>query len=140
MSCTFQAAIGLFGMVGGPLLGVFSLGMFVPFASSVGALTGLLTSLVFVLWMGFGQIVARQMGTFDTASFAPVMNTSTTSCPADWMSAETDNTTITSTVGSSEIHYTTFNHLGLYDISYLWYGPLSLLICVVIGALVSLTR
>ena len=36
-------------MVGGPLLGVFSLGMFVPFASSVGALTGLLTSLVFVL-------------------------------------------------------------------------------------------
>ncbi len=69
------------------------------------------------------------------------MNTSTTNCPVDWMSAETDNTTtITSPVSSSEVHYTTFNHLGLYDISYLWYGPLSLLICVVIGALVSLTR
>ena len=35
-----QAAIGLFGMVGGPLLGVFTLGMFVPFASSAGALSG----------------------------------------------------------------------------------------------------
>ena len=127
-------------MVGGPLLGVFSLGMFVPFASSVGALTGLLTSLVFVLWMGFGQIVARQMGTYDAASFASMMNTSTANCPSDWMSAETDNITATSPVSSSEVHYTTFNHLGLYDISYLWYGPLSLLICVVIGVLVSLTR
>ena len=73
-------------MVGGPLLGVFSLGMFVPFASSVGALTGLLTSLVFVLWMGFGQIVARQMGTFDAASFAPMMNTTTSNCPGDYSS------------------------------------------------------
>ena len=127
-------------MVGGPLLGVFSLGMFVPFASSVGALTGLLTSLVFVLWMGFGQIVARQMGTFDAASFAPMMNTTTSNCPGDWMmSADSDNTTA-APVSSSEVHYTTFNHLGLYDISYLWYGPLSLLICLVIGVLVSLTR
>ena len=33
------AAIQLFGMLGGPILGIFSLGMFVPFASSVGALT-----------------------------------------------------------------------------------------------------
>ena len=126
--------------MGGPLLGVFSLGMFVPFASSVGALTGLLTSLVFVLWMGFGQIVARQMGTFDATSFAPMMNTTTSHCPGDWMmSADTDNTTA-ALVSSSEVHYTTFNHLGLYDISYLWYGPLSLLICLVIGVLVSLTR
>ena len=79
-------------------------------------------------------------GTFDAASFAPMMNTTTSHCPGDWMMSEdTDNTTA-APVSSSEVHYTTFNHLGLYDISYLWYGPLSLLICVVIGALVSLTR
>ena len=126
-------------MVGGPLLGVFSLGMFVPFANSAGALTGLLISLVFVLWMGLGQIVARQKETFDAASFAPMMNTSTADCPSDWISSDTadSNTTL---VSSSVVHYSNFNHLGLYDISYLWYGPISLLICVVIGVLVSLTR
>ena len=131
-----QAAIGLFGMVGGPLLGVFSLGMFVPFANSAGALTGLLISLVFVLWMGLGQIVARQKETFDAASFAPMMNTSTSDCPADWISSDT---TLVSSGVAAQVH-SNFNHLGLYDISYLWYGPISLLICVVLGVLVSLMR
>ena len=128
-------------MVGGPLLGVFSLGMFVPFANSAGALTGLLISLVFVLWMGLGQIVARQKGTYDAASFAPMMNTSTADCPSDWISSDTaDSNSNTTLVSSSVVHYSNFNHLGLYDISYLWYGPISLLICVVLGVLVSLMR
>ena len=128
-------------MVGGPLLGVFSLGMFVPFANSAGALTGLLISLVFVLWMGLGQIVARQKGTYDAASFAPMMNTSTSDCPADWISSDTaySNTTLVSSGVAAQVH-SNFNHLGLYDISYLWYGPISLLICVVLGVLVSLMR
>ena len=35
---------------------------------------------------------------------------------------------------------TDFVHLGLYDISYLWYGPLSFLVCMVLGCLVSLVK
>ena len=86
--------------------------MFVPFATSAGAATGLLTSLALVLWTGLGQVVARQHGTIDTARFATSMNTSTAQCPASWLA----NTTVatTSTVPSS-----TFPHLALYDLSYM---------------------
>ena len=86
--------------------------MFVPFATSAGAATGLLTSLALVLWTGLGQVVARQHGKLDTARFAASMNTSTAQCPASWLA----NTTVTAT---STVPPSTFPHLALYDLSYM---------------------
>ena len=86
--------------------------MFVPFATSAGAATGLLTSLALVLWTGLGQVVARQHGTIDTARFAASMNTSTAQCPASWLA----NTTVATT---STVPASTFTHLALYDLSYM---------------------
>ena len=33
-----------------------------------------------------------------------------------------------------------FAHLSLYDVSYMWYGPITFLICIFVGLLVSLAR
>ena len=50
-----QAALTIFGVVGGPVFGMFTLGMFTRLGNQRGAIVGLLTSLVFSLWIGFGQ-------------------------------------------------------------------------------------
>lgn len=50
-----QAALTIFGVVGGPILGLFTLGMFTESATQRGVVTGILISFAFCLWIGFGQ-------------------------------------------------------------------------------------
>lgn len=45
----------IFGVVGGPLLGIFTLGMLIESANQTGAITGILSSLGITLWIAFGQ-------------------------------------------------------------------------------------
>ena len=125
-------------MVGGPILGAFSLGMFVPFANAVGAVTGLLSSLIFVFWWGFGFIAANFSRTYDRARFSPLMPSTTDNCPASWLpDPATNNTTTAAALTNPQ---SSFNHLGLYDLSYMWFSPVSCLFCIVVGCLVSLYR
>ncbi|XP_066265982.1 sodium-coupled monocarboxylate transporter 1-like [Branchiostoma lanceolatum] len=50
-----QAGLSIFGTIGGPILGIFVLGMLFPCANGKGGFVGLFCSLVISMWLGFGQ-------------------------------------------------------------------------------------
>lgn len=77
--------MSIFGLAGGPLLGVFTLGMYFPWANSVvsghfirkvmqakffivcmdlmqGAICGLFCSVIIMFWIGFGGMIIRAQG------------------------------------------------------------------------------
>uniref|UniRef100_A0A8C4CLL7 Sodium-coupled monocarboxylate transporter 1 n=1 Tax=Denticeps clupeoides TaxID=299321 RepID=A0A8C4CLL7_9TELE len=54
MGSVLQAALSIFGMISGPLLGIYILGMFFRCANSKGGLAGLITGLILTLWVGIG--------------------------------------------------------------------------------------
>ncbi|XP_077582887.1 sodium-coupled monocarboxylate transporter 1 [Stigmatopora nigra] len=54
LGSVLQAALSIFGMLSGPLLGLYLLGMFFRTANSTGGLVGMLLSLVLTLWVGIG--------------------------------------------------------------------------------------
>ncbi|XP_070284973.1 sodium-dependent multivitamin transporter [Myotis yumanensis] len=128
MGPVLQAAISIFGMVGGPLLGLFCLGMFFPCANPPGAVVGLLAGLIMAFWIGIGSIVTR-MG----SGPAPLpLNGSHFSLPSNLstiaMTTPMPSTTLSRPTGLQR----------LYSLSYLWYSAHNSTTVIVVGLLVSL--
>ncbi|XP_061075950.1 sodium-coupled monocarboxylate transporter 1 [Conger conger] len=57
MGSILQAALSIFGMISGPLLGLYFLGMFFRCANSTGGVVGLCSGLLLTLWVGIGAQV-----------------------------------------------------------------------------------
>uniref|UniRef100_A0A8C6SC65 Solute carrier family 5 member 8, like n=1 Tax=Neogobius melanostomus TaxID=47308 RepID=A0A8C6SC65_9GOBI len=55
MGSVLQTALVIFGMISGPLLGLYLLGMFFCTPNSIGSLSGLLIGLALTLWIGIGN-------------------------------------------------------------------------------------
>ncbi|NWI81357.1 SC5A8 protein, partial [Dryoscopus gambensis] len=55
LGALLQAALSIFGMVGGPLLGLFALGILCSFANGIGAFVGLVSGFAISLWVGIGS-------------------------------------------------------------------------------------
>lgn len=116
-----QAALSLFGMIGGPLLGLFSLGLFFPWANKWGAYTGLIGSLIFMFWIGIGA----QIHKFPAAK--SIIDIS----GCNWNVSSQPPTPVPVAVKKMTAVQV------LYTLSYLWYSATAVLTTVVIGLLVS---
>ncbi|XP_056281680.1 solute carrier family 5 member 6 [Pseudoliparis swirei] len=112
-----QVALKIFGMVGGPVLGLFCLGMFFPWANSTGALAGLGTGLALAFWVGIGSIVARG------GSGAMPLPGNTTSA----LHAALANVTLSRPSGLNRF----------YSLSYMWYSAFGCVTVILTGLAVS---
>ncbi|XP_059140802.1 sodium-coupled monocarboxylate transporter 1-like [Physella acuta] len=136
-------SFGVFGMVGGPLLGLIMNGIFIPFINSWGAGAGLITSLVACLYVGIDPVLypppsndlpLRSDGCpYDNSSLVRILdewNTSTTA------SSFTSTTAASLNVSSATVTTTaSSDHLYL---SYIHYSTLALIVSAVVGVIVSL--
>ncbi|KAL0273741.1 UNVERIFIED_CONTAM: hypothetical protein PYX00_006346 [Menopon gallinae] len=116
-------AISLSGFFSGSLLGVFLLGIYVPFANAMGAFVGLVSGIGIVGWMTIGVQVSIEKGYY----VYETLPLSTAGCPVA-------NETFSALIQSSD------QELALlpYRISFLWYSFLAILITFVVGVVVSL--
>ncbi|CAL4064166.1 unnamed protein product, partial [Meganyctiphanes norvegica] len=118
----------IFGMVGGPLLGVFTLGMFFPWANSKGAFIGTITSLTLTFWIGFGYQVSKAYGQIVDIK----MPTSIAGCGFnESYRAALETVTESMLEDPGEPLY-------IYRLSYLWYSAVGCLTVIIVGLLVSL--
>jgi len=133
------AALGIFGIVGGPVLGGFTLGMFVPWANSLGAFVGMFSSLIFTMWFGFGQTVAKNFGTYDSGN--SLKPTSVESCPSNIYNAtSTISTTMANDTMMEDPDEYVFPHVDIYNVSYMWFSAIPCMWTIVVGSLVSLYK
>ncbi|KAI0242049.1 Sodium-dependent multivitamin transporter [Lamellibrachia satsuma] len=125
-----QAALGLFGMIGGPTLGLFILGMLFPWSNAKGAYAGFLSGLVTTMWLGIGAHVYKP--------YIPRAPVSTAGC-------DVINSTIWSTSTSAVYEATTTlpdpadaaGYLAFYRTSYMWYSLFAVLVTNTVGLAVS---
>lgn len=124
-----QAALSLFGMIGGPLLGLFLLGMVFPWSNKWGAYSGLFTGLIFMFWIGVGAQIHKPYN-----PKAPVF---TTDCNWNLTAGNSSFTTTTPMNNVSTIPEESDPLQRLYSLSYMWYSATAVLTVCSVGLIVS---
>ncbi|XP_057281571.1 sodium-coupled monocarboxylate transporter 1 [Pezoporus wallicus] len=132
LGALLQAALSIFGMVGGPLLGLFALGILCSFANGIGAFVGLVSGFVISLWVGIGSQIYPPL-----PERTKPLSLSTIGCnisSGNLTATENPLTTIFNTP-SAERPVLADNW---YSLSYLYFSTLGTLITVAVGIIISL--
>lgn len=130
LGALIQAAGSLGAITAGPLLGIFTLGMFCPFANPKGALVGGVVSGTLIGWISIGTQLQMARGLI-THPQKPV---SVEGCNADWVTeylALTRHDPQATPAPPVELPF------PLFTLSYMYYTALGTLTAVIVGAIVS---
>ncbi|CAH1798707.1 unnamed protein product [Owenia fusiformis] len=129
-------ALKIFGIIGGPLLGLFTLGILFPCANAWGAGAGLIASLAIEFWINLGFIL--------NGLTTPTLPTRTDGCPNATFTSNATFTTMVST--TTTMVYETTQAVEpteepaifyMYKISYMWFTVIALLVTFIVGLPVS---
>ncbi|KAI7792185.1 putative sodium-coupled monocarboxylate transporter 1, partial [Triplophysa rosa] len=138
MGGMLQAAISIVGVIGGPLLGLFSLAVLFPCANSKGGLAGLLCGLALSLWVCIGAQIYHPLPENNRP-----LDLSTHGCnltlPVDGL-----NWTIGPTERTKDDFVQKEENLdrpwladNWYSLSYLYFCPMGTLAVIIVGLIVS---
>ncbi|NXD80184.1 SC5A8 protein, partial [Halcyon senegalensis] len=132
LGALLQAALSIFGMVGGPLLGLFALGILCSFANGIGAFVGLVSGFAISLWVGIGSQIYPPLPERTKPLYLSIAGCNITS----------GNLTSTANPLTTVFDTTTAERPALadnwYSLSYLYFSTLGTLITVVVGIIISL--
>uniref|UniRef100_A0A6I8PN92 Sodium-coupled monocarboxylate transporter 1 n=1 Tax=Xenopus tropicalis TaxID=8364 RepID=A0A6I8PN92_XENTR len=139
MGSVIQAALSIFAMVGGPLLGLFSLGLFFPFCNSVGAIVGLLFGFSMSLWAGIGAQIYPPLPERSRPLPLSIAGCNFSTMDTNWTSMTTEPTMAMVT---NLIPLDTSERPVLadywYSLSYLYFSTLGTIVTILVGVIVSL--
>ncbi|XP_064456966.1 putative sodium-dependent multivitamin transporter [Ornithodoros turicata] len=126
MGNVLQATFSINSGLGGPLLGLYTLGIFLPHANGKGAMAGLLVSVAIALWLNLGPIIQET-----PIDFAPV---SAEGCKDLYMNAT--NATEYHPI-STEPRGWKAGDVAVYELSYMWNTLIAFLIVFIVAVPVS---
>uniref|UniRef100_H0XII6 Sodium-coupled monocarboxylate transporter 1 n=1 Tax=Otolemur garnettii TaxID=30611 RepID=H0XII6_OTOGA len=135
MGALLQAALSIFGMIGGPLLGMFSLGILVPFANSIGALAGLMSGFAVSLWVGIGAQLYPPCSERMLVLHLETYGCNSSSNGTSWVTA-TEMPVSTSVVAFVSLRTPLMDNW--YSLSYLYFSTVGTLVTIFVGILISL--
>ncbi|KAM5247806.1 sodium-coupled monocarboxylate transporter 2 [Ctenodactylus gundi] len=122
MGGVVQASLSIHGMCGGPMLGLFSLGLLFPFVNWKGALGGLLTGITLSFWVAIGAFIYP----------APASKTR----PLPLSIEHCDHTNMTTSVPPVLSSRPAIAETW-YALSYLYYSAVGCLGCMLAGLIIS---
>eukprot|EP00079_Xenopus_tropicalis_P035067 XP_017948838.1 PREDICTED: sodium-coupled monocarboxylate transporter 2 [Xenopus tropicalis] len=135
MGGVVQAALSIHGMCGGPMLGLFTLGIVFPWSNWKGALGGLLIGIIMSFWVGIGGFVFPPPV---TKTFPLELRTD--GCILANMTingTETLVTTLATALDPTQAPARSVLADNWYSLSYLYYSAVGCLSCIISGLLIS---
>ncbi|NXO12447.1 SC5A8 protein, partial [Oriolus oriolus] len=132
LGALLQAALSIFGMVGGPLLGLFALGILCSFANGIGAFVGLVSGFAISLWVGIGSQIYPPLPERTKPLYLSTAGCNISS--GNITSTEIPLTTVFSTPSAERPALAD----SWYSLSYLYFSTLGTLVTVVVGIIISL--
>ncbi|XP_068003919.1 sodium-coupled monocarboxylate transporter 2 isoform X1 [Melanerpes formicivorus] len=121
-----QASLSIHGMCGGPMLGLFTLGIVFPWANWKGAIGGLLAGITLAFWTGTGSFIYPA----PPAKSIP-LQLSTLNCTL------ANGTEVLTTVATTAAPERPLLADTWYSLSYLYFSAIGCLGCAIIGLLIS---
>ncbi|NWS74073.1 SC5A8 protein, partial [Crotophaga sulcirostris] len=131
MGGLLQAALSIFGIIGGPLLGLFSLGILCSFANGIGSFVGLVSGFVTVLWVAIGSQIYPPRPEMTRPLYL-----STAGCNISSVNLTATKGPLTTVFTPTTVRPAVADNW--YSLSYLYFSTLGTLVTIAVGIIISL--